>query len=151
MPIDNGAYAIPSSRFRTLITAIGTALTPIVETVRYTLRLPDDEPDDKVVYLEFEAPLVLENESIESSQRSWLPFRAVIYGYVNEGDTRTLADFIYEISKTLFTNANIITYRDAFAANDGFSIERLTVSEVGFGNDFGQFKIVLECLLHAPD
>lgn len=151
MPVDNTAYVPPVSRFNTLLTAIGTALTPIVEVVRYTLRLPDEETEDKAVYVEFEAPLVLSNESIESNQRSWMPFKVAVYGLINDPDTRVLSDFIYEVATTLFTPTNIVNYRNAFSTDNGFSIERLTVAEIGFGTDFGQFKIVLECELHNPD
>jgi hypothetical protein len=150
MPV-NPSFTPPVTRLHTAVNAIGTALTPIVEIVRYFLRLPDEETFTKVVYIEFVAPIVMENESIESNQRTWSTFNIAVYGVIFEKDVRILADFIEEVENTLFKPANVTSYYNAFASWDGFSIDRLTVSEVGFGENYGQFKMLLECSLFAPN
>jgi hypothetical protein len=151
MPVDNATYLPASSQFRTVMTLIGTTLTPIMQTVRYFLRLPEDETSDVVAYIEFESPINLVNESIESSQRSWMGFKVVVYLYITEGDTRTMADLIHRVATTLFAPAAIVSYRNAFSTDNGFSIENLTVTEVGFGVEYCQAKIVLDCMFFHPD
>lgn len=151
MALDNEDLMPPTSRFAVTLETIGAALAPLCETVRYFLRLPEEENKDKVLYVEFESPLTLENESLESSQRSWLSFKVVVYGYITEPDSRVLANFIHEVADRLYTPSIIQNCYSAFGPNNGFSIERLTVAEIGFGEEYGQFKIVLECLMHHPD
>jgi len=138
----------PASRLRTVMTKIGTELTPIVEVVRYFLRLPDEETEDLAAYIEFDAASTITNESIEGSQRSWMPFRVLVYLYINEKDTRVLADLIERVTMRLMTESAIENYRNAFGQDVGFSIEQISLSEVGFGDEFGQAKLTIEVLMH---
>lgn len=151
MPLDNTGLLPPSSRIRTVMTKIGTELTPIVEAVRYFLRLPDEETNDLVAYIEFSPPMTIVNESIQSSQRSWMVLPIVVYLYINESDTRILGDLIEHATKTIMAPTAITNYRNAFATDIGFSIEKITVAEVGFGDEYSQAKLVIECLLHHED
>ena len=148
MSLDNTALLPPSSRIRTVMTKIGTELTPIVETVRYFLRLPEEETDDLVAYIEFSPPMTIVNESLQSSQRSWITLPIVVYLYVNESDTRILADLIEHATETLMAASAITNYRNAFSTDVGFSIEKITVAEVGFGDEYGQVKLIIEVLMH---
>lgn len=148
MPLDNTALLPPASRLRTVLTTIGTEIAPIFETVRYELRLPDDEPDDLVAYVEFEAPLVIVNESIQGSQRSWMPFKVLIYIYINESDSRILADLIEHVTETVMTDSAQTNYRNAFGTAIGFSVEQINIAEIGFGEEFCQAKLALEILMH---
>lgn len=151
MPLTNLNLMPPESNFRKVLTAIGDELTPIVEEVRYSLRLPDDETADLVAYIEFESPLTVINESIESSQRSWMPLKVLVYLLINESDSRILADLLEHVSKTLFAQPAVQRFYNAFGTWDGFSIEQFSVTEVGFGEDFCQAKITLEVLFHNSD
>ena len=133
------------------MTKIGDAISSKVEVVRYFLRLVDEETEDKVVYIEPGVPITIINESIESNQRSVMSFPVIVWGYINESDTRILDDFMDEVTKALFTTTQIANYRDAFATGDGFSIERATFTEIGLGEEYCQFKLVLECMFHHPN
>jgi hypothetical protein len=135
------------------MTAIGTAVAPKVEVVRYFLRLPDEESEDKVVYIEPDVPAVLINENLDGYQRSVMPFRVKLYGYINEPDTRVLIDFVHEILDALNTPTARESFRVAFAPSsyDGFTIEQVTLGGMGFGEEYGQFEMTIETMVNHPN
>src|SRR3990167_5550785 len=122
--------------------AIGDELDDIVEEVRYKLRQPLDENLDKVVYIEpGVSELVI--ESIEGGQRSYLPFRVSLYGYINESDSRIGADFIEEVITELTSENAADNFREAFASGDGFSIDSFENVTPNFGDNFFMFTMTI--------
>lgn len=122
----------PDGRIKTVLTTIGTLLATIVESgaVKYVFVPPDSDTGvAKGVYLEL-LPSKYDVESLGSTQRSFNPLAIDIIGLIRHEDPLVGVNFLEQQINTLESAAAIAAYKDAFATNNGFSIEFIADSDV---------------------
>ncbi len=127
----------PSSRLRTVLTTLATAISSKFESVKYALLAPEvQENGNKVAYLEFD-PTDLIIESLMGSQRSFTPLRITLAMFIRSADPLVGVDLIEETLTALLSTTAINSYYNAFGTNDGFSVESVNGIEWAYGDQVG--------------
>lgn len=145
---------VPSQgRFRTLLTLLGSQIEDqtTVEEVKYYEVPPEvEERLDKVVYIELQFSDLL-IESILSTQRSLVPIRVNVSGFIRDTDPLVGVDFLEELLNALLSETSIAQHYNAFATNSGFSIENVEGITWDHGQDLGtQVRFTLVISLDFP-